>query len=185
MESSLPECVARDHNFQVLNASTHSIYCSKCGKVINSRYSDAGVILLWSGSTQDIPKGFALCNGDHGTPDLRDKFVVGSGKTFEVGSTGGRSQVTLVANNVPAHYHNRNSNGTEELAIVDHQLTGGEGTSYAVRFEYKDGYVGQETVHACPHYHVHTGNGGSSNPHPVDIRPPFFALAFIMRVVVE
>lgn len=38
----------------------------------------SGSILLWSGSIASIPAGFALCNGSNGTPDLRDKFIVGA-----------------------------------------------------------------------------------------------------------
>jgi len=47
-----------------------------------------GMILLWSGSVASIPSGFALCNGSNGTPDLREKFVLGAGTTAP-GATGG------------------------------------------------------------------------------------------------
>lgn len=48
-----------------------------------------GMILLWSGSVATIPSGFALCNGSNGTPDLRDRFIVGAGSTYAPGATGG------------------------------------------------------------------------------------------------
>jgi len=48
-----------------------------------------GGIIMWSGSIGSIPAGYVLCNGSNGTPDLRDKFVVGSGNTYAVGNTGG------------------------------------------------------------------------------------------------
>ena len=35
-----------------------------------------GVIVMWSGSMEEIPKGWSLCDGSKGTPDLRDRFVV-------------------------------------------------------------------------------------------------------------
>lgn len=44
--------------------------------------SPSGVICMWSGATTAIPTGWALCNGSNGTPDLRDKFVVGAGSTY-------------------------------------------------------------------------------------------------------
>lgn len=47
----------------------------------------SGVIVMWSGTIGAIPSGWALCNGSNGTPDLRDRFVVGEGTT--PGGTGG------------------------------------------------------------------------------------------------
>ena len=35
-----------------------------------------GTIALWSGTMADIPTGWALCNGQAGTKDLRNRFVV-------------------------------------------------------------------------------------------------------------
>lgn len=49
----------------------------------------SGVILLWSGSAASIPPGWTLCDGFNGTPDLRDRFVVGADLTYAVGATGG------------------------------------------------------------------------------------------------
>ena len=40
-----------------------------------------GSILPWYGKISDIPNGFALCNGKNGTPDLQNRFIVGSGDT--------------------------------------------------------------------------------------------------------
>ncbi len=37
-----------------------------------------GVIVMWSGRIADIPPGWALCDGTNGTPDLRDRFIVGA-----------------------------------------------------------------------------------------------------------
>lgn len=37
-----------------------------------------GVIVMWSGTVATIPSGWALCNGSNGTPDLRDRFIVGA-----------------------------------------------------------------------------------------------------------
>lgn len=49
----------------------------------------SGTILLWSGAIVDIPSGFVLCDGNNGTPDLRDRFVVGAGNTYAVDANGG------------------------------------------------------------------------------------------------
>jgi len=53
-----------------------------------------GLILLWYGAIVDIPAGFVLCNGANGTPDLRDKFIVGAGSTYAVDATGGATTHT-------------------------------------------------------------------------------------------
>ncbi|CAF1085592.1 unnamed protein product, partial [Adineta steineri] len=37
-----------------------------------------GAILLWSGAAHLVPQGWAVCDGTQGTPDLRDRFVIGS-----------------------------------------------------------------------------------------------------------
>ena len=48
-----------------------------------------GIIVLWFGNIGNIPSGWFLCNGANGTPDLRNKFVVGAGDTYAVDDTGG------------------------------------------------------------------------------------------------
>lgn len=50
---------------------------------------ERGIILIWSGSIATIPSGFVLCNGNNGSPDLRDKFIVGAGDTYAPAATGG------------------------------------------------------------------------------------------------
>ncbi len=50
---------------------------------------DKGAVILWSGAIVDIPAGWALCDGTNDTPDLTDKFVVGSGSTYVDDETGG------------------------------------------------------------------------------------------------
>ena len=60
-----------------------------------------GMIMLWTGSV--APSGWALCNGSGGTPDLRDKFVMGAGGSKA--TTGGYFDTTL-----PAHSHTGTTN---------------------------------------------------------------------------
>ena len=69
-----------------------------------------GGIILWSGSTGSIPSGWALCDGNNGTPDLRNKFIVGAGSTYNVNATGGSADATLVS-----HTH-----GSGTLTAADH-----------------------------------------------------------------
>ena len=48
-----------------------------------------GTIVLWFGAILDIPAGWILCNGGGGSPDLRNRFLVGSGDTYAVDAVGG------------------------------------------------------------------------------------------------
>ena len=48
-----------------------------------------GVIGTWWGNTADIPPGWILCDGQHDTPDLRDKFIVAAGSSHSPGAAGG------------------------------------------------------------------------------------------------
>ena len=41
-------------------------------------FYDIGTVLIYSGKLEDIPKGWALCDGSNNTPNLIDKFVVGA-----------------------------------------------------------------------------------------------------------
>jgi len=66
----------------------------------------AGGIIMWSGSIGAIPTGYYLCNGQNGTPDLRDRFVVGAGNTYAVGNTGGFTSAVAGSGgtNLPLYY---------------------------------------------------------------------------------
>lgn len=60
-----------------------------------------GTIIIWSGSLAAIPTGYYLCNGSNGTPDLRDRFVVGAGNSYAVGAT---SNTQGTGSSLPAYY---------------------------------------------------------------------------------
>lgn len=49
----------------------------------------SGIITIWSGTIADIPSGWHICDGTAGTPDLRDKFIVGAGDAYNPGDAGG------------------------------------------------------------------------------------------------
>lgn len=56
----------------------------------------SGSIIIWTGST--IPNGWAICNGENGTPDLRNRFLVGAGSDGALGSTGGNKKISTNGN---------------------------------------------------------------------------------------
>ena len=66
----------------------------------------SGGIIIWSGASNAIPSGWYLCNGSNGTPDLRNRFVVGAGSTYAVGNTGGSKDAIVVS-----HTHSVNDSG--------------------------------------------------------------------------
>ena len=53
----------------------------------------SGGIIMWSGDT--IPEGWKLCDGTEGTPDLRDRFVLGAGGSYATGEVGGGGSDTI------------------------------------------------------------------------------------------
>lgn len=61
-----------------------------------------GVIVMWSGASP--PAGWALCNGSNGTPDLRGRFIVGSGGS--ISGTGGTTGATVTTSSGGDHTHN-------------------------------------------------------------------------------
>lgn len=48
-----------------------------------------GIICLWFGDIGDIPAGWLLCDGTAGTPELRNRFVVGAGDSYAPDDNGG------------------------------------------------------------------------------------------------
>jgi hypothetical protein len=76
-----------------------------------------GGIIMYTGVT--APSGWALCNGQNGTPDLRDKFVIGAGLNYAYGTTGGYANTVL-----PVHTHNATSTFTGyPMGTHSHNIT--------------------------------------------------------------
>ena len=76
------------------------------------RFFPYGTIILYkhtenSNDIDDptIPEGWAVCDGTNGTPDLSSKFIIGSGKNYNVGDIGGTNSITLKDTHVPEHSH--------------------------------------------------------------------------------
>ena len=97
-------------------------------RVDNHRVPTGGII-IWSGAADAIPTGWLLCDGTSGTPNLRDRFVVGAGSTYVVGATGGSVTVTLAAANLPAHLHSVNITTGTESAGHTHGVNINTGTT--------------------------------------------------------
>lgn len=124
-------------------------------------FTPIGAILMWAGS--EVPTGWVLCDGQNGTPDLRGKFILGSDNSHAIGSTGGNANgsITLSVDNLPAHTHTTSGVSITESTDGGSLFSGGENTISA----------GGSGV---------TGSTGSGNA--IDIMPPYYALAYIMKV---
>lgn len=68
-----------------------------------------GDIKPWHGAVDQIAvahgAGWQLADGTNGTTDLRDRFIVGAGATYDVGDIGGANNVTLTTAQMPSHSH--------------------------------------------------------------------------------
>lgn len=125
-----------------------------------------GIIMMWSGETNTIPDGWALCDGGNGTPNLEDRFIVGAGNAYKVGETGGANTVTLTVAQMPSHNHN---NG--EYGVLLHRDGSGRWTSKDT-----DTTVGEPDL-------IHNADivaAGGNQAH--ENRPPYYALAYIMKL---
>jgi len=135
-----------------------------------------GCILLWSGSIGSIPAGFVLCNGLNGTPDLRNRFVVGAGSTYAVDATGGSTDAIVVTHTHaatvtdPGHNHDikvRNSgSGTR---YIDYNATSPGSVLVDVA----------ETTTETTGITVSNANAGTSATNAN--LPPYYALCYIMK----
>ena len=127
-----------------------------------------GVIWLWSGSIDNIPEGWALCNGENNTPDLRGRFVLGvnpnskKNSEFTVNemlSKGGEETVKLEVKHLPRHSHPDNFNETGAGGDGSHYDSGG----YRLRTNGNKGFTGEDK----PHNNM----------------PPYYTLAYIMKTL--
>jgi hypothetical protein len=165
--------------------TTGQVLVSK-GSSATPTWGDAfvtGMIMLWSGSTGSVPSGWRLCDGGGGTPDLRNRFVVGAGSSYGVGAKGGATTATTSAKSL--------TTSTKSVVVGRDgwgTVGGPLGTAHNGRIlvgsgqnEYSEGL---ESIRASGRNlttgsHNHTV--GAHN-HTVDTRSPYYALAYIMKI---
>lgn len=58
-----------------------------------------GGVIMWWGVANDVPDGWAICDGSNGTPDMRGRVPLGVSGNYERGNTGGYEDATLVEHN--------------------------------------------------------------------------------------
>ena len=145
----------------------------------------AGGIMMWSGTIATIPTGWFLCNGSNGTPDLRNRFIVGAAQddagvaktniTGTLTQTGGNKDAIVVTHTHTAtiasaglHSHSYFPFGT------------GIGTSFGVAEAFAESQPERITASAGAHVHTATIDSAGASGDNANL-PPYYALAYIMR----
>lgn len=118
-----------------------------------------GSIIMFNGKAEEIPSGWAICDGTNGTPNLMDKFIKGSNIA---GSTGGASQVTLSVAQLPPHRH--------KVSKCWYGQSDNANDRQTIRWDERYDTNAQ----------VWTGETGLGLP--IDIIPPYYTLIYIMKV---
>ena len=143
-----------------------------------------GIITMWSGTVATVPSGWYLCNGSNGTPDLRNKFIIGAylddtvAKTSVTGSntqTGGTKDAVVVSHTHtatvtdPGHTHNihTNNNNVSGDGYMNAGDTNQIRTTRALAISNTTGITVANST---------TGESGTNQN-----LPPYYALAYIMK----
>ena len=137
-----------------------------------------GVIVLWSGAIGSIPSGYYLCDGTNGTPDLRDRFIIGAGNTYSVSQTGGTADAIVVS-----HTHTASTTAYDS-GHTHTYVNGSTSASYRVDgASGPPGYFGDLGTTNSGNANISasttiasTGSSGTG----LNI-PPYYALAYIMK----
>lgn len=164
-----------------------------------------GVIVMWSGSIASIPSGWYLCDGTNGTPDLRNKFIIGANaddsgtaKTAITGAatqTGGSKNAITVSHTHSAsvtdsgHRH-FTAAGVDAPSVYPNftvtsgnQMAAGNGSSGGFERYILTGVSDEASVArtnaATTGISVSNSTTGSSGDNAN--LPPYYALAYIMK----
>ena len=163
-----------------------------------------GGIIMWSNLNGTAePPGWAICNGQEKngitTPDLTGRFIVGAGTstsgsnnltTYSVGpGTDGKERVKLTNAQMPRHKHNVTGTLTDnghKHSYVDYHFTtatdavGSEDNTTVPDGDLTSRTATTESANSNITLSVSESEAGESAYH--ENRPPYYALAYIMRV---
>ena len=120
-------------------------------------------------------RGWALCNGQNGTADLRERFIVGMSPANQEysapGRVGGTAAVRLEIDNMPAHTHPMQAAGEHRHAVPSRGGTGGATTTR--RGDQAGSDVDVPTSSSGTHTHI-IDEVGRNQAH--ENRPPYYTL---------
>jgi hypothetical protein len=143
-----------------------------------------GGIIIWSGSIANVPSGWALCDGTNGTPNLRDRFVVGAGTSYAVNNTGGSKDSIVVAHTHtatvtdPGHRHNLTlDDGVTPITGGSINISAWNGRTMGATTA-SGGTLKTDLVNTgIGVTNASTGSSGTDAN-----LPPYYALAYIQRI---
>lgn len=153
-----------------------------------------GGIIMWSGTT--TPTGWSLCNGTNGTPNLTNRFIVGAANVSKTGTTsqlgnspynpgdvGGSANATLVSHSHTATSSVNDPGHTHVLSTRDSTANQGSGQGANQEFAGGGGADGQVTTQPrLTGITVSTTISPQGSAATNANLPPYYALAFIMRI---
>lgn len=147
---------------------------------------ESGTVVMWAGLLSDMPAGWAICDGNNGTPDLTGRFVRSvSDAATNPGATGGTSSHTLSENDLPVHSH---TGGTDSGGNHSHPYDYSTINNNERDQDWRDstehgGYPRALTSYNAPHSHTASLNAeGASSPSAVTNEPENYEIAFIMKL---
>jgi len=145
-----------------------------------------GTIIMWHGRMEDIPVGWVVCDGTNGTPDLRGRFILGSGQGAGLTlrnpqqPTGGRESVALGVNQLPRHSHSISDPGHSHNWRGSVSRQGEDDRNYSVDFAKGDvsSWDFDKNTNSVP-TNITINEAGSGEA--FEIMPPFYILVFLMK----
>lgn len=158
-----------------------------------------GVIVAWSGMIADIPAGWGLCDGStynkvdgSGTitsPDLRDKFIVGA-RQDDTGIAKSNIMGTLLQTGGSVTHNHGDQTGSHVLTIAEIPVHDhAENPWVSINLSGPIGLYGNSPGGSANMFNPtpRTGmtGGGQGHTHSISSDynvPPFYALAFIMKL---
>jgi hypothetical protein len=148
-----------------------------------SRMVPAGTILAWWGSLEDIPANWLLCDGQNGTPDLRERFIVGAGlsrQPHEVGEADTHTHtIKRLQGSFPTTREGWHTHGMPGK-YYGRGFGGGKYTGIDTRGNFT---INEQTQGAGIHSHTVdiAFESFTSKENVGGVKPPWYALCYIMK----
>lgn len=147
-----------------------------------------GSIIMFNGLSSEIPKGWHICDGTGGTPNLTGKFIKASNTS---GETGGKSTIQILEENMPRHTHTfvGNKVTTSESGAHTHTIRGkyGESDNANDRNCLETGSETDLITTSWSGAHTHTIDMSSTQlsyqggGKPIEFEPLYYSLIYIMK----